>query len=262
MSEPARVIGHTAMQPIQSEASAIMNMIERVARDPSVDLERMERLLQMREQMIAREAKMAFDEALSQAQVEFPVVERKGKIEVRKKDSAGDRTGAVQQSTPYARWEDINDAIKPVMASHGFALSFRVDIIQDRGIKVTAILSHAKGHREETSIILQHDSTGSKNAVQAVGSSVSYGKRYCAAALLNLTSRLPEDQDDDGSAAGGDGPISEDQLAELIRLADEVAADKIRLCTYLNIESLAALPARRYTETLALIERKMRARRQ
>jgi hypothetical protein len=47
-------------------------------------------------------------------------------------------------------------------------------------------------------MILPHDSTGSKNAVQAVGSSTSYGKRYTACALLNITSR---GEDDDGETA-------------------------------------------------------------
>jgi len=42
------------------------------------------------------------------------------------------------------------------------------------------------------------DNSGSKNAVQAVGSSVSYGKRYVMAALLNITTR---GEDDDGNAA-------------------------------------------------------------
>ena len=37
------------------------------------------------------------------------------------------------------------------------------------------------------------DLTGSKNAVQAAGSSVSYGKRYTVSALLNLTSRGEDD---------------------------------------------------------------------
>ncbi|HET9820175.1 MAG TPA: ERF family protein, partial [Rhodanobacteraceae bacterium] len=54
------------------------------------------------------------------------------------------------------------------------------------------------GHREETSITLPADTSGSKNAVQAVASSTSYGKRYTAGALLNLTSH---GEDDDAFSA-------------------------------------------------------------
>jgi hypothetical protein len=48
------------------------------------------------------------------------------------------------------------------------------------------------------------DTSGSKNPVQAVGSSTAYGKRYVMEALLNLTSR---GVDDDGKRGGGQGAI-------------------------------------------------------
>jgi hypothetical protein len=235
------------------EATALISIIERAARDPSVDIDKMERLMQMHERVTARNAKMAYDAALSVMQEHLPVIGRRGRIEVREKDASGKRTGAIQQDTPYALWEDINEAIKPVLTQYGFALSFRVGLAQDGRITVTGILSHREGHREETTITLPHDSTGSKNAVQAVGSSTSYGKRYTAAALLNLTSR---GEDDDGKAAGAAEKINDEQLQYLIALADEVGADKIKFCKYLKIESLAELPAARYTQAVNALEAK------
>jgi hypothetical protein len=44
------------------------------------------------------------------------------------------------------------------------------------------VLSHELGHSEETTMTLPLDTSGSKNNVQAVGSSTSYGKRYTATA--------------------------------------------------------------------------------
>jgi hypothetical protein len=43
------------------------------------------------------------------------------------------------------------------------------------------------------------DTSGSKNNVQAVGSSTSYGKRYTATLLLNIRTK---GEDDDGHAGG------------------------------------------------------------
>ena len=100
-------------------------------------------------------------------------------------------TGAV---LPF---EDINDIVKPIMQQFGFAVSFRVETVQ-AGMSVTGILMHRAGHREQTTMLLPLDSSGSKNAVQALGSSVSYGKRYVLCALLNITTR---GEDDDGNAA-------------------------------------------------------------
>ncbi len=61
---------------------------------------------------------------------------------------------------PYARWDDINQAIRPVLGKHGFAISFRTGLASDGKITVTGILSHAAGHQEETTMTLPHDSTG------------------------------------------------------------------------------------------------------
>jgi hypothetical protein len=178
---------------VHSDTAAIIQVIERAALNPDVDIDKMERLLQMQERIMERNAKMAFASAMSAMQSELPVIAENGRIVV--KEKGGDK---IIQSTPFALWEDINDAIKPVLAKHGFALSFRTGLSQDGRVTVTAVLSHREGHEAETTMILPHDSTGSKNAVQAVGSSTSYGKRYTACALLNITSR---GEDDDGETA-------------------------------------------------------------
>ena len=184
-----------------TEGTALLSMIERVALNPAADIDKLERLLAMQEQITARNARISFAADFAAMQGELPTIEERGHIVVREKARDGSRTGEVIQDTPYALWEDINEGIKPVLAKHGFGLSFRPGVANDGRVTVTAILMHREGHREEATMILQHDSTGSKNAVQAIGSSTSYGKRYAAAALLNLTSRDGAESDDNGKAA-------------------------------------------------------------
>lgn len=170
----------------QSEGLALIAVIERAAANPAVDVEKMRGLMELRERAMARIAEAEFSGALANLQLDLPSIGERGGIK--------DRNGNVQST--YALWEDINETIKPILHRHGFALSFRTDCAD--GIAVTGVLSHKNGHREATTIKLPADTTGSKNAVQAVASSVSYGKRYTAGALLNLTSH---GEDDDGSAA-------------------------------------------------------------
>lgn len=227
---------------VQGDAASLMAVISRAASDPATDVDKLERLLGMYERITERQSKAAFAAALAELQPELPVVDERGRIEVREKDAKGQRTGAVQQSTSYALWEDINEAIKPALAKHGFAIIFRIGSTDDGRIKVTGILSHREGHQEETTMLLMHDSTGSKNAVQAMGSSVSYGKRYTALALLNITSR---GQDDDGWA-GGSQFITEAQRDALNLLCEEVNADKRAFCEYLGAAIIAEIPARDY----------------
>lgn len=174
-------------------------MIERAASNQSFDIEKMDRLVAMRNAELSRQARVAFDSAFAEMQPKLPVIDRNGRIEIRKKDAAGERNGDVQQSSAYALWADIKAACNPMMLEHGFGISFRPKTAPDGKIIVTCILSHRGGHREEAnSIPMQHDATGSKNAVQAVGSSLSYGTRYMGIMMLGIVTK---ETDDDGRGA-------------------------------------------------------------
>lgn len=227
------------------EAATILSVIERAARDPAVDIDKMERLMAMAERSHARAAEMAFNAALAELQPLLPVITERGGIK--------DRSGKVQST--YAKWEDINDAIRPLLAEHGFALSFRTGVEGGKPT-VTGVLSHRDGHSERTTIILPYDGSGSKNDVQAVGSSTSYGKRYTAIALLNITTR---GEDDDGRRGGAPEMINEDQRADLVALMDEVGADRTKFLDFLKIEGLHELPAKRFQEAVNALEAKRRA---
>lgn len=191
-----------------SEASTIIQVIERAASNPNVDIDKMERLMQMHERIIARDAKAAYSSALADMQPELPIITERGGIK--------DRNGNVQSK--YALWEDVVGVITPILSKHGFALSFRTGN-DASGVTVTGVLSHRFGHSEQTSLTLPIDTSGSKNAVQSVGSSTSYGKRYTCAALLNLRTG---EVDNDGADPVPEGPSDyQDWKADMTALADE-----------------------------------------
>lgn len=185
----------TALQKVDANESAVasysaslIDVIAQAARDPNVDIDKMERLIAMQERVQGRDAQTQYYAALAEMQPNLPIIDERGGIK--------DRAGNIQST--YALWEDVNEAIRPTLAQHGFSLSFRVSRAEGE-IVVTGILAHRGGHREETTLALPTDTSGSKNAVQAVGSSTSYGKRYTAFALLNITTT---GEDDDGNKAG------------------------------------------------------------
>lgn len=243
MSEAARnIVAATAT----SQPVTLMDAISRAALDPNIDAEKMERLLGMYERISAQQAKAAYTMALAKMQPELPVITEKGGIK--------NNSGEIQST--YAKWEDINDAIRPVLAGHGFALSFRTGLAQDGKITVTGVLAHQDGHSEETTITLPHDSSGNKNSVQAVGSSTSYGKRYTAIALLNITSRAPGDRDDDGQASGT-SKAALDAMAD-INMAD--GAVELGLWKKNKAEEVRkSVSQREWTEIVALWNRRAKA---
>jgi hypothetical protein len=215
------------------------DLVDHLSKSPHPSVEELERLLSQRHQRGNAHARKQFEIAFSRLQVALPLLSENGEIR--------DRDGRLAHT--YALWEDINEVVKPILTEYGFSLWFRTSVEANR-IAVTAVLSHVGGHREETTLSFPSDLTGNKNAVQAIGSSTSYGKRYTASALLNLVSR---GEDDDGAAASQPSRISADQ-AEFIRSsARRTGADEARLTAYLQIPCLEDLPADRFQRALDAI---------
>lgn len=212
-----------------SESTSIIQVIERAARDPNIDIDKMERLLQMQERIVARQAKAAYADALARLQPTLPIIGERGSIK--------NNSGAVQSK--YALWEDIVGVITPLLAAQGFSLSFRTGN-KDGKIQVTGVLTHREGHGEETMLDLPADTSGSKNAVQAVASSVSYGKRYTAGALLNLRTG---EIDDDGQTANAALNLSADQCAQVERRLKEANVDRAGFLEFWQVEEVWAIPA-------------------
>lgn len=239
----------TAVATQPNESAAILSVIERAAMNPQIDVGRMQQLLDMQERVMARQARAAYDDAMAAMQPELPVIAERGGIK--------DRSGNVQST--YAKWEDINDAIKPVLSKHGFNLTFRTGQ-EDGKIIVTGVLAHRGGHREETTLALPLDTSGSKNPVQAVGSSTSYGQRYTSKALLNYTSRLADDRDDDGRGGGASVAMTDEQLSEIRSLIMETNSNITLFCKHYKIDRVDDLPASSFEQAKAALLRKMEAR--
>lgn len=163
-------------------------LFERLARDPSVDVEKLERLIAMQERILDRNATGAFNAAFSEMQSAIPEISEKGQIR--------NKEGGVQSK--YATNEDIQKVLRPILQAFGFSLSFRTEWPDKKTIKVIGILTHREGHARESEFLSDADTSGNKNSVQALGSAISYGRRYTTLDLLNITSR---GQDDDGATA-------------------------------------------------------------
>ena len=116
----------------------------------------------------------------------------------------------------YATWEDTLEAIRPLLGRHGFSLSFRPGRSAGGRPTVTGVLRHVGGHKEEGELELPPDETGGKNAVQAIGSALSYGQRYVTRPMLGLASR---GDDDAQSAARSQTAV--DTVAEINAVRDK-----------------------------------------
>jgi hypothetical protein len=166
-------------------------MIERAARDPSIDIDKLDRLLLMRERENARVAEQAFNAALAEAQTEMHPVTT---------DSDNPQT-----RSRYASYAALDRAVRLIYAGHGFALSFNTaDAPGPEQARIVCDVSHVGGHTRRYHIDMPVDGKGARGGdvmtkTHAMGSGISYGMRY----LLRMIFNLAIDQDDDGNAAGG-----------------------------------------------------------
>jgi len=242
-----------ALAPNEPRQDPFMALILKAADKPEL-IPQIKELNELRIAEINRQARVAFDTDFALMQPKLPTIDRNGKIEIRKKDKDGERTGDVQQKSPYALWADILEACSPAMLEHGFGISFRHSTADDGKIKVTGILSHRDGHREENSIALIHENSGSKNAVQAIGSSLSYGMRYMGIMLLGVASKA---EDDDGKAAGAqveEDDITPERLKFFTDLVYKHNADQTKLLAAVGCDSLTEITSKQLRDATAKLE--------
>lgn len=212
---PAERHQSVAIQP--GQGVSMLETISRLALSPSCDMDKLERLIALQERMEAKLALEAFNASFAQMQCEMPSVEK--------------RTENTHTKKKYADLDDINDKVRPVMAKHGFGVSFKIQT-HEKFVTVTGILMHRNGHREETSMELPRDEGAGRSIVQAVGSTTTYGKRYVMCALLNITSG--DDNDNDGyrdksqEAAPTVTTLQAKQIEALIPKCSQRAQDAFR----------------------------------
>ena len=206
---------------------ALLNAIVKMASDPAIDVAKLDALLQMQERMERRAAEVEFSAAFARLSGVMPRVKKNGRVEL----------GQGKGSYPFAKWEDIDRIIRPAMDAEGFTLSFTSQVRpgEGGGLIVTGTLLHRMGHSVTAQIPLPLDTGPGRNNLQANGSTLSYGKRYCAEMLLNI---VREGDDDDGVGKGSE-PISDEECAELSRGLTDTKSD---LAGFLRFMGVGAIP--------------------
>jgi hypothetical protein len=161
-----------------------MRLIE-LAMAQNADVDKLEKLMVLQLRWEANESKKAFVAAMNAFKANAPEILKNKHVAY--KDVAYD----------HATLDHVCKAATLALSKHG--LSHRWTITQDQGlIRVTCVLTHELGHSEETTLTAGPDVTGSKNAIQAIGSAVSYLQRYT---LLAATGLAAANSDNDGQGA-------------------------------------------------------------
>lgn len=234
-------------EPDQSGSVALMRMIEKAATDPAFDVAKLKELLEVKVRWEQEEARKTFVHALAAFKADPPTVIKN------KKASFDHKTGGGKTEYEYATLDVVVAVIAAALSKHG--LSHTWETAQGDGgmITVTCILRHELGHSEKVTLKAGPESSGTKNNIQAIGSTVTYLQRYT---LLSATGLAAKGQDDDANFIDrGDG-LSVEQKEELIDLMREVDADTAKFLKFLKVSALDELPAKRFNEAKQALEAK------
>lgn len=252
MSAALEIHTPTETQAYRADAPMI-SMIERIAMDPNIPLDRLEKMLDMKERMEdraredeERQAKKAYFAAMSKCQSELPVV-----IKNRGNDHTKSR---------YADLAAIEEQAMPTIHKHGFAVSFQPDGYNNKGeLRIVWEISHAEGHSRNGVGEIPVDGAGAqgkvnKTGTQAFGSTATYGRRYLLCMLFNISTG--DDLDGNTPSPKSQVRVNADQLENIRRLIEETDTDIEQFCKVGKIDALPDILASEYDKAVNLLEEK------
>ncbi len=188
-----------------------------LAVEKGASVEQLERLMALQERYEANEAKKEFVSAMTHFKENPKVIEKNATVDF---TSTKGRT-----HYKHATLANVCDVIGPALSEVGISHRWETEQLPEGGmIRVTCILTHARGHSEKVFLQAGRDESGNKNNIQAVGSTVTYLQRYT---LLAATGMAVADQRDDDGSGGKSLQMDESQKVDFLS-AIEALADKKR----------------------------------
>lgn len=255
MSEAALIIrdedyaAPAIAQPPQTETAAILAMIERAARDPAVDITKIERLMEMRDRQEAKAAERAFNVSMNAAQGEMRPI--------------GADALNPQTKSKYATYAKLDSVLRPIYTKHGFSLSFDEDESPKADhIRVLCYVSHEGGHTRTYRKDMPADGKGAKGGdvmtkTHATGAAASYGARYLLKGIFNIA---VGEEDKDGNEPANVATITEEQVMVLRDLIEATGSDAGKFKAYIKVEDLADIRADKFDAAVRLLKQKEQRR--
>ncbi|MHC2481605.1 ERF family protein [Rhizobium leguminosarum] len=238
---------------IPASDAPMVAMIERIAMDPNIPIDRLEKMLAMKERMedraredAERQARKAFFAAMSLCQKELPVVIK--------------RSRNTHTNSNYADLAAIEEQAMPIIHDHGFAVSFQPDGYNDKGeLRILWEVSHAEGHARSGVGEIPVDAAGAqgkvnKTGTQAFGSTATYGRRYLLCMIFNISTG--DDRDGNKVPAREPEKISKEQAGVILTLLDETDSDIEQFCRMGKIDAVPDMLAVDFDDAVRLLNQK------
>lgn len=202
-------------------------------------LEEIEKAMGLHKEWEERQAKKAYFAAMAAFRADPPDVVKS--VTVDYKTSKG--------RTHYTH-ADLGEAcgiINAALAPHGLSPSWEPEQRSESLVCVTCTITHALGYSQSITLCGPPDSSGGKDPLKSIGSTVSILSRYTLFSILGIAAR---GQDSEAPTPQG---LSPKELSEIMDLVDTRIASKADFLTFLQVPSFEAIPAHRFTEVRQIL---------
>ena len=208
--KPQQIIDSNELQNITPLSLIAM------AIDKNVDINRLEKLVELQERFEKKEAEKAYWTAMTKFKKDYVMPKKDAKANIQLADGK-------KISYTYTSIGHNVEQVTQKLAQHGFSIKWEYKNLDTGLIQVTCIIAHCAGHSERVVLSAPPDTKGLKNNLQAIGSTTTFLRRYTMSAALGIASQ--DDDDDDGNLAdntkASNGAITEDQRRMFINFIEK-----------------------------------------
>jgi len=233
ISEKSMVMGQSPMAAFE------------MALSHNVDIDKLEKMLELQARWEQMEAKKAYTLAMAAFKANPPKINKDRHVKF-----------ATQKGTTeyyHASLANVTEKINSSLAAHGLSAAWKTEQDPTRGIVVTCTITHKQGYSESTCLAAGKEQSGTKNDIQAIGSTITYLQRYT---LLSLTGLATHDQDDDGKRTDPPAMINEKQISTLYDMINATDTDEVKFLAYVGAESLESIPVTLFGKAMAALKAK------
>jgi hypothetical protein len=220
----------------QAQPQTMLEIVMRAASDPTIDPARLREFLAIGRELEADKAKREYVAAFlaAKADLDGMKITKRGQIVYEAK------LGKKGSSIGFMRYDDIAEAVKPILRSHGLAATYSYEMLAGAPKVVCVMkLMHQGGHSEEfRSVPLPMiDQSGGKTDIQGAGSVSSYGRRYVVCPAFDI---VAEGEDNDGARTLPTEPITFEQAVKieeiLLAYEERVPGQKSKFMAWMKAE--------------------------
>jgi hypothetical protein len=223
--------------PRETAESSPATMMMQAISAPGMDLEKLKQFMELQERWEANEARKAYTVAMSEFKKDPPKIGKDSHVEF--------KTSTGKTEYNHASLGNVTEKINTALGDHGLSAAWTTEQT-DKGVAVTCKITHVLGHYETTTLTAACDNSGGKNAIQALGSTISYLERYT---ILALTGLATHEMDND--AQGAIEYVTEKQISTILDFIADKGIDEAKFLKYMECESIEKIPASDFNKAIS-----------